>query len=274
MNRPTRSQTALPQSIRLLVYVPGKGSLVFMPDFGVNALYARPLVAELVGECSCYAAQIAPQVVANLPGLSIEDIGRRFAEAIDAAQLPRPLHILGFSFAGVLAYETSRQLALRKAAPDQVWLLDISRYRPFSLSDLLHRPVSHAIMLFQYLKANWRRFLLGRKEPDVLSAYGVIRMDLRSHPESYREIIRCNYDALLHYVPQPASAATVLMRAMQGSRYNEERGGGWEELVSGPFEVIDVPGDHLSMLREVANARVVAQNIRERLAQAPRPGRG
>lgn len=269
MNASLPAEAALPESLRRLNVAEGAGSLVFMPDFGGNTIYARPLVTELAADCSCYAVQLTPELVSSLPGLSIEEMGRQFAEAIAAAQLPRPLHVLGFSFAGYLAHETARQLALLGDAPDTVWLLDLARYRPLNLGEVLRRPLYHAADILRYLKANRRRLLFGKQEPDMLAAYGVSRMDLTRHPESYREIIRCNYAALLDYRPKPATAPTILLRAMHEPRSLNDKAMGWQEYMAGPFQVIGVPGDHLSMLREPGNARAVAQVIRKILLQVP-----
>lgn len=265
VNQTMLPRAGLPETLRRLSFVEGAGSLIVMPDVGGNTLYARPLVAELADECSCYAVQLGPATVASLAELSVEDLGRQFAEAIVAAQLHGPVHVLGYSFAGFLAHETARQLALLGATPEMVWILDLMCYHPLTLRGFMRYPIHHARNIALYLRWNWRRLLLGQEEPELLAAYGISRIDLRKHPESYRHIIRGNHAALQRYRAGSTNAPTTLLRAMQDSGDWSEDGMGWRDLVSAPFRVIDVPGDHLTMLRQPEHAHVIAQHIRANL---------
>lgn len=252
-------------TLRRLAGNANAGSLVFMPDIGGNAIYAVPLIEDLADVCSAYSMLMPQDFTTSSTTPSIEDLGRQFADDIINAQLSGPLHVLGFSFAGFLAYETSRQLALRGVAPDMVWIVDLWRYRPLTLSEFSRHPAYHVVNLAKYVLANWRRLLLGRPAPEVLSAYRVVRFDLRKHPESYRDIIRRNYASMLRYRPEPTAAPVTVLRAIGEIDRHSEHGLGWQDLVSGRFRNIDVPGDHLSMLRQPENAKFIADLIRSDL---------
>jgi thioesterase domain-containing protein len=239
------------------------GSLVFFPDFGGNALYARHMVAQLSGVLDCYMMQFAPDMVRSLDKLSIESIGQRFAKDLTSAVISRPILLLGHSFAGFLAYETGRQMALRGSAPDSVWILDLPRRRRPGLREFLRDPRHHAVGIARHIKGNWRSIILRRRDPNILASYGVIRINIASHPEAYRYIIRSMHSALVAYEPQRSTAPTVLVRAAATKarpRLGDDLG--WRELVTGPFRTETVPGDHLTMVRSPEHAEAISNLIR------------
>ncbi|MEO6300828.1 MAG: thioesterase domain-containing protein, partial [Paracoccaceae bacterium] len=178
-----------------------KGSLVIFPDFGGNTFYARTLVRQLSRDVTCYVMRFSPDMVDRLDRLSVEDIGLRFATDIMAAGIASPIHLIGHSFAGFLAYETGRQMAIGGAPPEKLWILDLVRHRRPELRELVRDPWYHAKKSAKYLILNWRMLLLRRHDPDILAAYGVWRVDMKLHPKSYRYILRCLYSAMLAYSP-------------------------------------------------------------------------
>ncbi|WP_127903604.1 thioesterase domain-containing protein [Solirhodobacter olei] len=251
-----------PKALRWLAGKTNGATLIFMPDFGGNVIYASPLVKALSDVCNCYSMLLPPEFLSPSGAPSIEELGSQFASKIIGSQLSGPIHILGHSYAGIPAYETGRQLAQRGAAPDMVWLLDLSRRRRFNLREVSRHPFAHFKGLSKYILANRRRLFLRRQNPDILSAYGVMPFNLTEHPESYRDIIRRNYAALLKYRPRPSGSPITVLQAIEEIDAFYEDGLGWRELSLGPFRSIDVPGNHLSMLRQHENANYIADLIR------------
>ena len=240
----------------------GQGTLVFFPDFGGNTIYARPMVTALGLAVSCCAMRLSVDMVAALDTCSVEDLGRRFAADLVAANLPRPLHLMGFSFAGCLAYETARQLSQRGAAPDMLWILDLIHRSRF-LREFLRSPARHTVGLARYAKRNWRAILLRQPDPNIVVAYGVWRIDMSAHPAAYRPILRGMYAAFLKYRAKASPAPMTVVCASEGARRGGlEEGLGWRGLATGPFAAITVPGDHLTMLQKPENARVIADHVR------------
>ena len=89
----------LPQTVFGMNRPSQEGTLLFFPDFGGNNLYARPLVAQLSKEISCYGLRFSADMIKSFDDLSIEDIARQFAKDIISVNLTRPIHLLGYSFA-------------------------------------------------------------------------------------------------------------------------------------------------------------------------------
>ena len=117
----------------------------------------------------------------------------------------------------------------------------------------------------RYTARNWRTLLPGTEDPLVLHRYGQIRMDLGNHAEAHRAIIRQLYAKMAEYTPLPWTGSATVFRAEDiqwGYRLDDL---GWGRVIEGPVTLIDVPGDHLSMLRAAENAAVLADKMRLRL---------
>jgi thioesterase domain-containing protein len=253
----------LPKTLARVSKAAGQGSVVFFPDFGGNTFYARPLVAELGSQIDCLALRFAMSMIEELPRLSLEDIGRKFAQDLIDADLPRPLHLAGFSFAGFLAQETGRQMSLLGSGPDRVWIYDLVVYEPLNWRSFFSEPIRHVSALAVYLVRNWRQALLGYVDPDILHAYGLVRLSLASHPESYRFIMKNLYQAVQLHRPQPSPVAMSVVRALHNDTLKHCTPDlGWSQFAQGPLNVECVPGDHLTMLRLPENATAVANVMR------------
>lgn len=250
------------------------GTLIFFPDFGGNSLYARPLVRLLGGSISCFGTRFSADMVQSLETLSIEDVGKRFADDIQHAGFKRPIQFLGFSFASALAYETAQVMAQRNDAPDNVWVLDLPAPIKRRFRDVLRRPVFHLKLTYRFLRQHWRSVFFRNHDPMILYRYGVIGFDLKEHPESYRFIIRHLYAAYGKYVAKPSTFLITVLRARDNSpRWVVPDDLKWRAFSQGPVHAHVVPGDHLTMLRTPENAAVVAQHISDSFAAEIKEGR-
>ena len=87
-------------------------------------------------------------------------------------------------------------------------------------------------------------------------------------PRALRDVTETNYQAFRDYVPKPYSGAAVVFRAVkQGPLTANSSDLGWGKLALGGVEIIDVPGEHLTMLSSL-HADAVAEKLRIRLEQA------
>ncbi len=267
MSRPTAS-ALLPPTLFPLGGAGAGGSVVFLPDYGGNVLYARPLVPLLGAELRCLGLRLTPSMLETPGGPDLAALGRSFAADIRAAGLARPLHLVGFSFAGILAFETARYLADGQAdvdgGPTRLWLIDthihrlfLRRYALRGLADL-RREAGHALRWF--LK-NRRRLLTGRSEPDVLDRYRQLRFELDKHPHAYRLVIRMLYESLARYRPRPWNGSATVLRARRDSWPNIPDDLGWSQLIRGSLTTIPLHADHLGLLRRDDLVQQVAQII-------------
>lgn len=255
----------MPRTIVRMNKTANAGSLVFLPDFGGNVIYAQPLVRALVEDISCYGMRLAPEMVENLDRLSLVDIAKRFAEDLRRANLPQPLHIAGFSFAGLLAFETARHVNDPTANAGELIILDMRIQPREFLPRLRLYPVQELFYCARFIAHNWKRLLPGGQNPLILHRYGQIRMDLSRHAEAHRMIIRQLYGKMATYRPRPWTGSATVFRAKElrwGHRLDDL---GWSSMIDGPLSLITVPGDHLTMLSNPDNAAVLAGKLRQLL---------
>jgi thioesterase domain-containing protein len=78
-------------------------------------------------------------------------------------------------------------------------------------------------------------------------------------PGPFRRIDQINRDIQRKYVPQAYHGQVVLLRARESVLCAD--GGAWDRLVEGKLEVIDVPGNHGSLLDE-PHVAVLARKMR------------
>ena len=114
----------------------------------------------------------------------------------------------------------------------------------------------------------WR----GALEPGrILHEFGFVRMDLRRHPESYREIIRGLYRAMADYAPASYDGPVLVVRATSApDAASGPADLGWGELAAGGARTFDVAADHLGIVHDdAAIAETAAFLSRALNARAP-----
>lgn len=273
MNRQTAPRLP-PTLVRLTGPAPA-GTLVFMHDLGGSVFYARSLVQQIAGTVGCVGTRLDAGLHADLGRLTVPGLARRLAEDIARADLPGPLHLGGFSFAGSVAFEAARHLAALGQPVETLWLFDsdilrkVPGFRPWSA------PFAETRRILGFTRRNWRVMLGGKPDPDVLHVYGEVPMYLWEHPEGCREIIRGLYPAMTGYFPEPwltgpgHPARTILIR---GTLERRHRGFpedlGWRRLLP-QCDVMDVSGKHLGMMTDPDAVAEVAAAVRSGLAARP-----
>jgi len=244
------------------------GSLVFFPDFGGNVLYAKPIVQNLSKDINSYGIRLAPDIVENLDNLSLIDTAARFAKDIAEANLPEPINVCGFSFAGYFAFETAHWLSKSHSIFTRLLILDTTiRSKSFYVR-LVQSPLLEMFYAVQYLGSNWHHLFSRKIDSMILHKYGQISFDLNRHPESYRHIIRQMYRMMSKYTPREweTGAAAVLRAEQNNNVWNYGNGNlGWSRFIHGPVTIHNVPGDHLSMLRDPDYANVLTDILSEQM---------
>lgn len=229
-------------------------NLIFCPDVGGNVLYARALIRALGPGPSSYGFRLAPDMLDHLATLTIEETARRFATDLISAGIRRPLHVVGFSFAGYMALETALQMTRLGHPPDRLWILDMVARPKLSLRSL----------------AIYARTRISPRRADFLVNPGFIRIDLSRHPEGYRPILRRFYGLFARYRPGRWPGATTLVVADGVSRNGLPRDLGWGTYIS-RLDHVTVPGDHMSMLHDEQNAAVLASRFHDQFRRDHAP---
>jgi amino acid adenylation domain-containing protein len=236
----------------------------------------RELARRLDGRCSAYGVFTRREVEAFDPASGshgVEDLARDYL-AIIRRQEPRgPYRLLGYSFAGIVAYEVAQQL---RAAGEEVRFLGIVdaqlpewvfpwRYRLDQLARL-PRADGRAVLAFASRRL---RSWSGQRRPDLAPYH---RDDRRSLLGDRRDAV--NRNAAEHYMSRirPFPGAVTLFTS--GERLREDPlkspSCGWSRYVSA-LDVHAIDADHYRMLSDEPYVSQVAEILVKRIQQAEAP---
>jgi amino acid adenylation domain-containing protein len=260
----TRDDAAIP------LRATGVEAPLFLVHDGLGAIdYAQLLTQQLEGDYPVYA--LPPPSIDESPLQTIEEMGKRLVRLIRSAHPSGPYRIAGWSFGGVLAYETAVQLLSHDEAVEFVGLVDPT---PLTRSGASREDADDVGALFRMLRAS------ARGEPERLARLAVLaaaptRTDVESlmarccelalvpehtwterHHQPSRSVrlraafehFRARERAVRHYVPPLIPVPISFFRASEQGRRDSLMA--WRDRVPrAPLRVIQVPGDHASMLR-------------------------
>jgi amino acid adenylation domain-containing protein len=212
----------------------------------------------LGGRASCYADLAHRLSGRPLYGLetaggtaSLEELTARHAGEILGVQPRGPYLLGGWSFGGVVAWETARRL---ESLGHEVGLLVLIDSRPHDP----HAPLSPD---------------LGDAAIDALLGAD-LGAGARAQEESLpglRAVVRAHLQALRGYRTQPVAAPVALFLAADRRDRGEAGAAGraalWRPLAPGGLEVEILPGDHFHLLTGPA-ADLLAAKLRARLAES------
>jgi thioesterase domain-containing protein len=236
-------------------------NLVFFPDYGGNTFYARTLMPHLGKRHSTYSLKFSPLVMERLHELSIEDHAQEFVKTIRSANLAGEIHLVGFSFAGLLAYETGRLLAETSENRPDVWLLDTMLPTRLNIETLFRHPLHFLRLLSRRATKKVKRRIAQDPDDLILDHFNYAAVDLANHPERYRYIIKALYSAMVRFEPEETEAPIIVFRAQENRRKLWKKDLGWQGLTRNGFRIFPVPGDHLSMLRCEGNAEILGSTM-------------
>ena len=243
--------TSSPQALKLLSLTSKVEGvpLVFLPDLGGNVLYSRDLVARLTEGISPRALPLTNEALGTLDTITIEDLAERFSDVLIDYFPTSQVHLAGFSFAGILAFETARALARKKHPPAHVWLFDTRAHR-------LHLPSAIRQAPFRELKS-FGTYILKRLstrnsagDDNVLRSFRFVEVDLNTRPKAFWPIIRSMHRALSIYRPIPTAEIPVTLFQVNElpSLHARPLSLGWDRLTQGTARVVPVDAEHLTVM--------------------------
>ncbi|MBB4898898.1 amino acid adenylation domain-containing protein, partial [Streptomyces griseostramineus] len=257
---------------RALVPVRTTGSrtpLVFVHPVGGDVLcYAE--LAELLGDDQPFYALQLPD--AEL--LTVEDMAAHYVAAVREALPDGPYRLGGWSMGGVIALEMAAQLTAAGAEVDLLAVIDLME-RPGPAEGA---PVSDEVLLSWFARdlaglagVDWElppEAFDGRPPVQVLHtearAAGALSDDIDL--DTLSRIVgrfRDNYRALLRYAPSSFAGRVVSLRAADGGA-TVETASRWMEYFPGDAALVDVPGDHYTVMRG-ERLRVLVGELRRAL---------
>lgn len=194
----------------------------------------------------------------------IEEMASLYIEAMRTVQPVGPYLLGGWSAGGVVAFEMARQLEAQGEIVALLVLIDSrapDHHRELTEEDDVTAMASfgqHLGLPLERINISLDHFL--SLDPDERLAYvmeeaksaDLIPADITlSQVHRLFEVFKANVTAMNTYAPEIARCRIALLAASE--RINDlplEPAMGWGELTENGIEVIEVPGDHFTMMRE------------------------
>lgn len=247
-------------------------AFLFLPDLGGSVFYARKFVTKFGSEQPVYGFRLDPSHNWSTSQHDLTSIAEKFADDLIQSELSEPYHLIGHSFAGILAFETARQLEDRGAKVGTLAILDAAtpaNYRNRSWIDIVSYLPKLVTGLFHLLayelsESNFKetikksRSKLSRKTASnstpsqnmKLQTPGFATMDISAHPKVYQDLISHLYHSMTAYEPQNYEGGMMIFKSrVQGFLVMDIRYLGWRKFANGTLKVHVIPGDHLDMVR-------------------------
>lgn len=256
------------------------------PGAGGNVLYFQPLSQFINPDIPFYGLQPAGLDGSSAVAGSVEELAAQYITAIQSVDPLGPYRLAGHSFGGLVVFEMARQLIQQDYSVEQLVLLDTPApqwFQPtgldWSQADWLAQVAQ--IASHQYgvdLNLTRQKFTESDSEEKQLLLLqqrliecGVFPPDaeidhLRGFIEVYRTNLQMSYKPNnrieIHtdlLVIRSADLQPEQLADEQAARVRSYYDLGWKEWVHGSIDVIEVPGDHLTMLnlphvQDLANA--------------------
>ncbi|MEV4423758.1 amino acid adenylation domain-containing protein [Streptomyces sp. NPDC049602] len=243
--------------------------LVFVHPVGGDVLcYAE--LAELLGDDQPFYALQLPDTELD----SVEAMAAHYAAAVREALPDGPYRVGGWSMGGVIALEMAAQLTAAGAEVELLAVIDLM-VEPGPAEGA---PVSDETLLSWFARdlaglagVDWElapEAFDGRPPVEVLHAEaraaGALSEDIDLDTLScIVGRFRSNYRALLRYAPSGFAGRVVSLRAADGGA-TVETSSRWMRYFPGDATLVDVPGDHYTVMRG-ERLRVLAGELRRAL---------
>ncbi|MBF6327248.1 amino acid adenylation domain-containing protein [Nocardia transvalensis] len=265
----------------------GRGRPVyFVHPLGGNVLCYVPLARRLGSDRPFYGVQAPGAALGTEPLSSVPELAAYYLEAIRRVQPEGPYTLGGWSFGGIVAFEMARLLHDAGERVDEFIVLDSVVLDPARRAQL--SADEEAETLLRYFV--WELLLLRRGGDSPLETIPahlttldekfeyVAELAVREGvlpPGSNETVIRRLFDvyaahacAVVNYRPAPADVDLTLIHAAEplpevletmhrvGGTKFDDPANGWGELITGRLKIIDVPGNHLTIVEEPRVAHV------------------
>jgi thioesterase domain-containing protein len=263
-----------------------KPPLLFLPTLCGETSYAHVIAGHLGTDQPVWGIQPSDPMGECQTYLPMEEIARHYADDLCALQPDGSFRLAGWSFAGVLAYETACQLVDRGRQVKLVAVIDtgLCRDRPPSLAGVFGISLAVARNLPNWVLDNILRtepngFIAGlnthlqmiaKRSSRVLSSGSSMPwkpeigdiFDVNRLPPKYVKMMESNLRALQEYTPKHYPGRLTLFRSTTRPLLHSQAADlGWSEWVTGGVEILSIPGHHASVLKE-PSVQVLARTLR------------
>jgi thioesterase domain-containing protein len=272
------SQSALP---RLTILHPSgdAGSIWCLPGSDGDAEIFRNLIPHLPADCAAYGINLK-QVHAESAQLSIESIAAGCVRAVRSLDHSGPVHLLGYSFGGLVAYEMASQLTASGYSVGFLGMVDTSLVSQLvSVTARESRSAKIRRKLITWTR-HLRTLITGPQRvrwfrETVISkffskAYAALTARGNPIPKWLRNVNDLNIFASRGYRPPPSRARVVLVRARD--EYRDTRWTidlGWSSVHLADLQILELPGTHRDLIR--TESASLGRLVSDRLRSWPSP---
>jgi len=243
---------------------------------GGNVLYLNSLATHLPNSVTALGFQPKGLDGNTSPATSLQEIAKEYIQQMEISSKDEPVHLLGHSFGGYIVFEMAKQLIKSGQSVGKVILVDTPAPNWFEPTG---KEWSDANWMNQItsIAAHQYGISIGLTEQDYENCSSLIEMtkilndqliEAGVFPESmspsflqgFVQVYKSNL--MMDYKPdsQPVNIDVVLIRSadLQPEQLSDQRAAefrsiedfGWSKWVKGNIQVLEVPGDHLTMLTD------------------------
>ncbi|HEV7377438.1 MAG TPA: amino acid adenylation domain-containing protein, partial [Pyrinomonadaceae bacterium] len=253
-----------------------EAALFFVHPSGGNVLCYAPVAQHLGEGQSLYGLQAqgldAPQAALT----TVEEMAVSYVEAIRAVQPVGPYLLGGWSMGGLVAFEMAQQLRAQGQEISMLALIDTTVPTPDSWMAEADE-IDYMVSFARDMGLSWKQVQelsistdeLRRMNPreqlahalELATAANVLPPDIEpSQFERLYEVFKTNVRAMLNYKPQPLPGRITLFKAEETTTEPGDSERGWDDFALEGVELLTVPGDHFTMVRE-PHVRVLAEYL-------------
>ena len=214
----------------------------------------------------------------------IEEMAGDYIRELRSVQPEGPYLLGGWSLGGMIAFEMARQLEVADQRVAMLVLLDsvtpeaTRAAGELTETDLLISVAQHIGLTYPFLSDSLEHLQQATADEKLCAimeqakAAYLLPPDLELRDVQHLwNVFKANVYAAIDYRPQAFAGRLTLLRAEDGRLTAQEKNdptGGWGSLASDGVEVLAVPGDHFTLLRE-PHVRIVAEWLRASINQLP-----
>jgi amino acid adenylation domain-containing protein len=235
---------------------------------GGHVVIFRDLARHLGPDQPVYGLQAQGLDGIQTPHTRIEDMAAHYIQEVRSLQPSGPYYLAGASMGGKIAFEMAQQLLTQG---DQVALLalvdaagDVER-QPLPVGERiqLHSSNLQGLGWTGRVRYVWERLRIRLRR----AIYGLLIRTGRPLPRFLKSLRAIAYVASRNYHPRTYPGKVMLFKASQ-----RPVGGtgdfflGWDRVAGGGMEVHEIPGDHISLLKE-PGVRLLAEELSRCLVQ-------
>lgn len=232
------------------------------------------LAKHLTEEIPIYGLQARGIDGEAAPHTTVVDMARYYADAIRTVQPEGPYQICGWSSGGILTFEVARQLEAQGQELSLVALFDAGMRKPDQTFDerdflpmlMLLFPHEDAAFVEQLQRKTTEEQLTYFRERAEMAKV-VVEETEHGIAQHIFAVFQANVKAIVEYEAQPCQSRLTVFRAEEkATPMHEDPQLGWGAWAAGGVDVIEVPGNHVTMFREPTIV-TVAQHLERLLLQ-------